>query len=75
MEKKKYRVHCKLAWRMFRAGDMKTKQLARLADTSPRSIRALRRNEAKAVSFDLIVRLCDVLECSIADLFELEEVL
>jgi putative transcriptional regulator len=61
-------IRTNLAWMMYRRGILTVKEMARRADTSPRSIRALRRNEAAAISFDLLLRLCAVLECQPGDL-------
>lgn len=61
-------IRTSLAWWMYRRGVLTIKEMARKAETSPRSIRALRRNESAAISFDLLVRLCIVLECQVGDL-------
>lgn len=57
-----------LAYLQYRRGIPSTKALARMAESTPRAIRALKNHQTKAISMDLLERLCVVLECQVGDL-------
>lgn len=69
--KKKKKVICKLQEIVDKKGTNLNK-LSRLADISYPTIRNMANNKSSSVDFDVMAKICNVLEIDISELFKLE---
>lgn len=66
-----HRVVCRLG-DLLDARGVTLAELSRRVDVTVANLSILKNNHAKAIRFTTLTAICDVLECTIADLFELE---
>lgn len=62
-------ISYKRLWKLLIDRDMKKKDLIALAGISQSSVTKLGRNET--VRTDILIRICDALECDLSDICEL----
>jgi len=62
----------KKLWKILIDKDMNKKMLGKAANVSTTSISKLSKGES--VTMDVLIRICDVLDCDIADIVELTHV-
>ena len=65
------KISYKKLWKLLIDRDMKKKQLAEAAGISSASIAKLGRNEN--VNTDILLKICNALECDLQDIMELTE--
>lgn len=63
-------VSYKRLWKLLIDKDMKKRDLAKIADISASSISKLARGDN--VNTDILVKICNALDCDIADIMEME---
>ena len=61
----------KKLWKLLIDKDMNKKMLGKAANVSTSSITKLSKGES--VNMDVLIRICDVLECDITDIVELTQ--
>ena len=61
-------ISYKKLWKLLIDRDLKKKDLCEMAHVSSASITKLKNN--KSVTTDVLVRICDALQCDIADIME-----
>lgn len=66
-----HRVVCRLG-DLLDARGVTLAELSRRVDVTVANLSILKNNHAKAIRFTTLTAICDVLECTIADLFELD---
>ncbi|HEU5222580.1 MAG TPA: helix-turn-helix transcriptional regulator [Candidatus Lumbricidophila sp.] len=66
-----HRVVCRLG-ELLDARGVTLAELSRRVDVTVANLSILKNNHAKAIRFTTLTAICDVLNCTIADLFALE---
>lgn len=61
-------ISYKKLWKLLIDRDLKKKDLCEMAHVSPAFLTKLKNN--KSVTTDVLVRICDALQCDIADIME-----